>query len=137
MNDEYYAHILDSFLEYHPYMKKELHNWRPRGEWGIRVTLLDGSEYDYDTITNGIRRVVNHRMNNMEDITEERCRASISYHLTELMALRGFSQNTLSEYTGLSKGSINNYINGTSTPSATALRKLARALDCNITDLLD
>lgn len=137
MNVSHYEYIFNSLLENHPYMEKEVNEWSPRGEWGIRVTLTDGSEYDYDVITNGIRRVIDHRMNGMEDITEERCRASISYHLVELMALRGFSQNTLSEYTGLSKGSINNYINGTSTPSATALRKMARALDCNITDLLD
>lgn len=137
MNVTHYEHVFNSLLENHPYMEKELVEWSPRGEWGIRITLTDGSEYDYDVITNGIRKVINHRMSGMEDITEERCRASISYHLVELMALRGFSQNTLSEYTGLSKGSINNYINGTSTPSATALRKMARALDCNITDLLD
>lgn len=137
MDERYYENIFQSFLDNHPYMEKELKKWRPRGEWGIRVTLMDDSEYDYDMITNGIRRVVDHRMTNMEDITEERCRASISYHLIELMTLRGFSQNILADYTGLSKGAINNYIKGTATPSATALRKLARALDCNITDLLD
>ena len=137
MNNKHYESIFDSFLAHHPYMEKDVHDWRPRGDWGVRVELTDGTEYDYDTMSNGIRRVINHNMTTMEDITEERCRASISYHLTELMTLRGFSQNTLSDYTGLSKGSINNYINGTATPSATALRKLARALDCNITDLLD
>lgn len=137
MNDRHYESIFESFLHYHPYMEKDLKGWRPRGELGIRVTLTDGTEYDYDIVANSIRRVIDHSMHSMEDITEERCRASIAYHLIELMTLRGFSQNTLSEYTGLSKGSINNYINGTSTPSATALRKIARALDCNITDLLD
>ena len=137
MNEKYYENILTQFLDHHPYMEKDLCVWRPRGELGIRVQLIDGTEYDYDIISNGIRRVVDHSMHNMEDITEERCRASIAYHLVELMTLRGFSQNTLAAYTGLGRGSINNYINGKATPSATALRKLARALDCNITDLLD
>lgn len=137
MNIRYYENIFASFLDNHPYMEKELEDWRPRGEWGIRATLKDGSEYDYNISTNTIRRVVDHSMPKIEDVTEERCRASISYHLIELMAVKGFSQNTLSEYTGLSKGSINNYINGTATPSAIALVKIARALDCTVADLID
>lgn len=137
MNNRYYENIFASFLDYHPYMEKELEDWRPRGEWGIRATLKDGSEYDYNISTNTIRRVVDHSMPTIEDVTEERCRASIAYHLMELMAVKGFSQNTLAEYTGLGRGSINNYINGKATPSATALVKIARVLDCNVEDLID
>ena len=94
-------------------------------------------KYDFDKNTKGVRRVKDYSMNGIKDITEERCRESISYHLTEMMGLRGYTQTTLAEYTGLGKGTIYNYINKKATPSATALRKMAQALDCSISDLLD
>lgn len=137
MNIRYYEDIFESFKRHHPYMVNDVEDYRPRGDMGIRVTMTDGSMYDYDTITRGVRRVENYIMDTADDITDETCRASIAYHLTEQMSLKGFSQQSLAEYTGLGKGSIFNYINGRATPSATALRKLAQVLGCSIADLLD
>lgn len=137
MDKRYYENIVESFKDDHPYMEKDLHDWRPRSDSGIRVVLTDGSEYDYDIVTRGVRRVKKFTVSNPDDITDERCRESIAYHLNEYMTMRGFTQYSLSEYTGLGKGSIHNYMTGKATPSATALRKLAHALNCNITDLLD
>lgn len=137
MNINHYNEIFEQFTAYHPYLVNDVRDWRPRSDRGIRLIMEDGTMYDFDTITKGVRRVEDHGMYEMEEITEDRCRASIAYHLTELMGLKGYTQQTLSEYTGLGKGSIYNYINGRATPSATALRKLAQALDCSIADLLD
>lgn len=137
MNNRHYEDIFEEFKDYHPYLVNDYEDWRPRGDRGVRVIMKNGDKYDYDTITKCVRRVEDHSMFRAEDITEERCRASIAYHLTELMGLRGYTQQTLSEYTGLGKGSIYNYVNGKATPSATALRKMAQALDCSVADLLD
>lgn len=137
MNTRHYEDIFEQFREYHPYLVDDYADWRPRGDRGIRVTMKNGTTYDFDAITKCVRRVENHSMFRAEEITEERCRASIAYHLTEQMGLKGYSQQTLAEYTGLGKGSIYNYVNGRATPSATALRKMAQALDCSVADLLD
>ena len=137
MNTKHYDEIFEKFKEYHPYLIGDCSDWRPRGDRGIRVTMKDGTMYDFDIITKYVRRVEDYSMFRVEEITEDRCRASIAYHLTEQMGLKGFSQQTLSEYTGLGKGSIYNYINGKATPSATALRKMAQALDCSVADLID
>lgn len=137
MNIDHYNEIFNQFTTYHPYLVNDVHDWRPRSDRGIRVTMEDGTMYDFDTITKCVRRVEDHGMHEIGEITEDRCRASIAYHLTELMGLKGYTQQTLSEHTGLGKGSIYNYINGKATPSATALRKMAQALDCSIADLLD
>lgn len=137
MNTKHYENIFEEFKDCHPYLIQDCIDWRPRGDRGIRASMKDGTMYDFDTITKCVRRVEDHVMLSAEDITEEHCRASIAYHLTELMGLKGHTQQTLSEYTGLGKGSIHNYINGKATPSATALRKMAQALDCSVADLLD
>lgn len=137
MNVKHYEEIFEEFKLHHPYLVGDVKDWRPRGDVGIRLTMSNGIRYDFDRVTKGIRLVKDHRMTDMDDITEERCRASISYHLTEMMGLKGFNQQSLAEYTGLGKGSINSYIKGKATPSATALRKMAAALDCSISDLLD
>ena len=137
MNVAHYEEIFEQFKHYHPYMINDIFDYRPRGDMGIRVSMTDGAKYDFDTVTKAVRRVVDHRMSGVDDITDERCRASIAYHLTERMALKGFGQHTLADYTGISKGAISNYINGRATPSATALRKMAQVLDCSVADLLD
>ena len=137
MNIKHYENIVESFKRDHPYMEEDLNDWRPRGDMGIRITLRDGTNYDYDIVSRGVRRVKNFLVTNKDDITDEQCRASIAYHLNEYMNLKGFTQQTLSEYTGLGKGSIHNYMTAKATPSATALRKLAHALDCSMSDLLD
>lgn len=136
MNVAHYEEIFEQFKHYHPYMENDIFDYRPRGDMGIRVNMTDGSKYDFDIITKAVRKVEDHGMAGMDDITDERCRASIAYHLTEYMGLRGFGQHTLAECTGISKGAIYNYINGRATPSATALRKMAQALDCSVNDLL-
>jgi transcriptional regulator with XRE-family HTH domain len=73
----------------------------------------------------------------MEDLTDELCRSALSYNLIELMDRKGFSQKTLAEYTGLGKGTIYNYINKKATPSLTALRKIAYALGCTVSELVE
>lgn len=137
MNTKHYEEIYEEFKAYHPYMADDVNDWRPRGDRGIRLFMKNSMQYDFDRVTKGVRRVKDYSMPRAEDITEERCRASIAYHLSEMMGLKGYTQQTLAECTGLGKGSIYNYVNGNSTPSATALRKMAQALDCSIADLLD
>ena len=136
MRNDYYEHIYDNFKFDHPYLEVDVVEWRPRGEQGIRVTLRDMSQYDYNMSSRGVRRVKVFDMSIMEDITDEKCRSCVAYNLIELMDIRGFSQNTLAEATGLGRGSINNYINGKATPSITALIKIARALNCEVGDLI-
>ena len=136
MRTEHYEEIFERFKQYHPYMANDAVDFRPRGDAGIRITMRDGSRYDYDMVTDSVRksRVVDTK--DILDITDEHCRSVIAYNLKEQMALKGFSQHTLSEYTGLSKGTIYNYLSESATPSATAMRKLSRALGCTIDELM-
>ena len=136
MNINHYNDIFEEFKKYHPYMVDHIENFRPRGEMGIRVIMLDGSQYDYNTITKGARRVQTFDAEQICDINDEHCRSALAYNLCERMALKGYSQQALAEHTGLSKGTIYNYLNKNATATATALRKISRVLDCTIDELL-
>ena len=137
MNIKHYEDIYEMFKDAHPYIADDVVDYRPRGDLGIRLTMRDGKKYDFDRVTKGIRIARDYSVNSKEDITDERCRESFSYHLIEQMGIRGFNQQALAEFTGISKGSINGYINKSKTPSVTNLRKIAYALDCSVSDLID
>lgn len=137
MNLKHYEEIYDLFTEYHGHMVADVVDYRPRGDLGIRLTMHNGDRYDFDTISKGVRKARDHYELAKDEITDELCRRSFADHLTEMMGVRGFTQQTLAEYTGISKGSINAYINKAKTPSITNLRKIAYALDCSIAELMD
>lgn len=137
MNLSYYEHIYEQFSLYHPYIAKDVDDYRPRGENGIRVTLVDGTEYDFYITSKSIRKVDDRPTYDHDEIQEEQWRALLADRLQERMIMTGFTQQTLAEYTGLGKGSIYNYVNGKATPSGYALSRLARALDCTIAELTE
>lgn len=137
MNIDYYNEIFEDFKKYWPFEIENVKDYRPRGERGIRIVMKDSRLLDYDIITHGLRPVKNYSAAAIDEITDERCRDSFVYHVTDLMTTRGFTQQTLADYTGISKGAINKYLNKNATPSMTSLRKIAYALQCRLDDLLD
>lgn len=137
MNNQHYMRILEEFKIHHPYLADGIEDWSPRGEMGIRVTMTDGTRYDFNNISKSIRNVEKRPMHHDNEYGEEEWRNVFADRLAELICTKRLSQQALAEYTGLSKGAINNYISKKSTPSAYALSKLARALDCTIMDLTD
>lgn len=137
MKTTHYDTIYEAFLDNHPYMTNDVKTWRPKGDWGIRITTYSGDYYDYDNISKSIRKVRDDRKLNKDEITEQQCRDSFAYHLRNQMGIRGYTQRTLSENTGISVGAISSYINATKSPSMTNMRKIAFALDCSIAELLD
>ena len=135
MNIKYYEEILEDFKKYHPYMADGIDDWRPNGNAGIRVTMRDGKTYDFHSMSKTIRNVDTRPVYDIESFNEEEWRKVFADRLCEYMCTTGITQQSLSEYTGLSKGAINKYVNGLATPSGYALAKLAKAFDCNVMDL--
>ena len=137
LNIKYYENIFEEFRRFHPYIADDVVDYRPKGEYGLRLELRTGTKYDYSSTTRTIRRVDDRPAYDDNEFDEEQWRLIFSDRLNELMGLRGYSQNTLAENTGLGKGSINNYVNGRATPSGYALAKIAHALDCTVAELTD
>ena len=137
MNKQHYDSILEELFANHPYMLSEYKEYRPKGDRGVRVTLKDGSKYDYDILTHSIRKVNDDRSLTKDEMTDEECRKIFANNLAYHMGERGYTQQTLAETTCISKGSINAYLNCNKTPSITNLKKIAYALDCPVNELLD
>lgn len=137
IDTSYYEGKLEELKRYHPYLIGHIKKVRPRGEGGIRVTLDDGTQYDYISSAIGIRRVVSYNPSDVDEISEDTSRKLLVYRLTDLMEQNGFSQQILAERAGLSKGAVNKYVNGLASPTSTALRRMAYALGVTVGELLD
>lgn len=56
--------------------------------------------------------------------------------LYSMMQRKGFTYDDLSEETGISPGTISNYVNGVTSPTLDRLFLIAKALGCRIEDLI-
>lgn len=137
MNTKHYEEVYEKFKKVAPQLASMTVDYRPRGDWGIRVTLTDGAQYDYDIYSPAPRPAQNKNWEDAALIDEQKCREAFAYRLQDWMKVRNHTQWTLAEYTGLSRGIINNYIHAKTTPSLIAIKKLARALDCSVTELIE
>ena len=137
MNTKYYEEIYEEFKGLYSGLVNDVKNYRPVSNVGIRLTMQNGSQFDFDKMSKSIRRVIDPEDINLDNITDEMCRKSFSSNLARLMAKNGYNQQTLADYTGISKGAINSYARGTNTPSLTNARKIAYVLNCSIAELID
>lgn len=132
MNKTYHELIYDMFLINNPYYRDKVVGWDAYGKHTIRIRVNNGDLLEFNGSSDSLRIVVEPKLRtNDGDV-----RKSFAYNLGEKMIASGHTQQTLSEYTGLSQQSISNYIKALSTPSLTAAMKIAEVLRCNLGDLL-
>jgi DNA-binding Xre family transcriptional regulator len=134
---EYYEEMLDEFTRYRPDLASEIRDCKPKHLHAIRITLMNGRQFDYNGRTKTYREVRRNYVAESNDITDEDCREIFAANLAELMRMKGFGQPELSERTGLSTASISKYLRKKATPTITTLEKIANALNCNRDELLD
>lgn len=110
----------------------------PKHEHAIRVFLDNGDKVDYNVRTETFKytSAVSESICKPKDISDDECRNAFSYNLVELMRTKGCGQQELSERTGLSTSVISKYANKATTPTITSLIRIAKALDCDVNDLL-
>lgn len=97
----------------------------------IRIDLDDGKQYDYDSRLKILMPVyAGHGESDDDAIIKE-----FVLNIFVEMKTRGVSQEDLADMTGISQATISRYTNGDSVPDLTALRKIARALGCSVSDL--
>lgn len=137
MNVAHYNEIYEQFKLYHHYLARDVRDWRPRGENGIRVTLADGAKYDFYASSSTVRRVDERPTCDADNFTEESWRVMFADRLREKMIVKGYSQNVLADYSGISRGSINKYVKGEATPTGFTLAKLAQVFDCDVSELMN
>lgn len=111
---------------------KEIVSWGPAGRHSIWVEYEDGYREEFNHL-DGYTRNISHR--DIFQYDDEQ--TEFPRKLYEMMRDKGFTQTDLAYEAGISQGSISGYLAGSSSPSLDQLRKLARALDCRIIELID
>lgn len=135
-NTDHYEQIFNDFVMRCPAWANHVVEYRPKTLNAIRITLDDGTKIDYSAYSDSIHFVKQRPIESAEDISDEDCRESFSVNLANMMRVKGFRQDLLSERTGISTGAISKYMNRKATPSITVVKKFARALNCTPDELM-
>lgn len=122
--------ILDDFERTYKHLEKDIVNWYPSGRNEIVLELNDGRRVIYDWITKKCYYT------NNDDITdEESWRNNFAERLVNKMRKKCYTQERLSDETGISRVTINKYVNAKSIPSVYNLEKIIKALNCSMHEL--
>ena len=133
--NEMWDSVLAEFEQEFSTIAVDVVDWYPSGQMEITVKTENGDKYVYNWLYKSIRIV--HSVDHDLEMEEEDWRKSFVHMLTHKMYRLGLSQDILSERTGISRVTISKYVNGKATPSSYNIRKLARALKCSTSELMD
>ena len=131
MRKDTYDTIYQNFKTYYPFLDEEVSSWSPNGINSIIAELLDGTVIEYNDALRSFRTV------RKFDGTEESWRREFASKLIKMMANKGCDQTYLSEISGVSQVSISNYLNKKAIPNCYTASKLAKALGCTVSELID
>lgn len=139
MKSRLYLDIFEEFKKMCPWASRKIISWHPSGELEITAVLDDGSAIQYDYIFKSFRSApsIDILKENRKPNNEDSWRREFSIKLYRKMKVEGMTQDDLSWKSGISAGSIANYVNGVSTPSAYNVYKIAEALKCQASELVD
>lgn len=127
--------MLESFARSFPVIYEKAVSWYPSGQHEITIRMSDGCKIFYNSMTDSIRttREIDYQTVTSEPEWRKRFSTKMLYKLRE----SGVTQKDLAEMTGLSQAIITRYINGSSSPSGYNVLKIASALGCSASELID
>lgn len=99
-------------------------------EWDLFIELKNGDKFIYDSFNN----TVNFNLYENGELTEEQEIKEFTKNLRKLLARKYMTQEELAERIGVSRITINRYMNGKQFPDAMVLRKMSKVLNCSIED---
>ena len=131
MEKDTYDAIYQNFKTYYPLLDSAVVSWSPNGPNSIITELSDGSTLEYNDRLRSFRTVREF------DGTKESWKREFSSKLIKMMADKGCDQIYLSEISDISQQSISNYLNKKAIPNCYTASKLAKALGCTVSELID
>ena len=131
MGKDIHDAIYQNFKTYYPLLDSAVVSWSPNGPNSIIAELSDGSALEYNDRLRSFRTVREF------DGTKESWKREFSSKLIKMMADKGCDQIYLSEISDISQQSISNYLNKKAIPNCYTASKLAKALGCTVSELID
>ena len=111
-------------------MAEQVVSYEEVNDTTIFITLNDGCQMKYYSDSGSFRVIKEF------DGSEKDWSKHFANNLIDMMNYRGMDQTYLSELSGVSQPSISNYMNGKGMPSGYVIHRLAKALRCDISDLI-
>lgn len=107
--------------------------------YNLLLAVLDnGDKLEFCMMDKSLRDVTyNYSIENDDAVSDEEYRKIIGDRLKTLLRDRSLRHERLAEMIGVSRQSMSMYINGRSLPSVRIIRRIARALNCDIRDIID
>lgn len=125
-------HLWQDFVDYFNPDFDEIVDIKQMSHYDILITMKNGVQYIYDNYRQTRRRLPN----SWDDMSLKEFHMDAHIRLYSMMQRKGFTYDDLSEETGISVGTISNYVNGVTSPTLDRLFLIAKALGCRIEDLI-
>lgn len=139
MDHDEMMELLDEYKRERPFAVRHIVGCRPgRDNMEIVVEWDDGSRDIFDSVFKTTRTIrPDTDIDNLPTLSETRWRIEFGRRLYRVMCACGMKQWELAKLSGTSEQTISKYVNGESTPSAYAVYRLAKALECTIDYLVN
>ena len=104
----------------------------------LLAVLDNGNKVEFSLLDNSLRDVTHmYSYETEDDMSEEEYRKAVGDRIKTLSRDRSLKHESLAELVGVSRQSMSMYINGRSLPSIRIVRRMAKALNCDVRDLID
>lgn len=124
-------HIYAEFRDKNPELAKEIVDYRPHKQFVIYMYTQDGSIIEYSYLTKRFKFL---RNVNYEEIS---WRIKFGLILDKKMHNAGYTKSAMCEMIGVSRPTLNRYLDYEATPSAYVIMKLADMFGCDVKDLIE
>lgn len=128
--------LIRDFEDHYPSLVEQMVDWYPSGRMEITILIDDGRRLTYNGSMHTLR-VIHDPHDDSEYIDDEKWRKEFSAQFRRKLSTTNLTQEDISELTGISKVMLSKYRQGKATPSGTNLCKLARALECTVSELAE
>lgn len=127
--------ILIEFSKMFPSTYSKVVDWYPTGRTEIKMTLSDGSKIIYDRRDRTMRTIKT--FESMSPISLTEVQQHFGSVVVSKMYEKGWNRQDLADASGISYQMLNKYINGQVVPNMHVLLKLARTLECSLSELTE
>ena len=126
--------VFNDFVERQPSLASQVVDWYPSGQMEIVIKLYDGTKLIYNWLIDSVCRYDSYTE---YDDDEESLKRIFGYRVKNRLYILNMSQEDLAEKTGISYVTISKYVHGKSSPSITNAKRIAKALKCQLRELID
>lgn len=129
--------VFRSLESMYPYMTDQIVDWYPSGQMEITFKLKDGTRWTYCLMDSILAPVHDPKKYTEFEMDEREWRLAFAQRLHDKIRKMGISQDDLSMLTGISRVTISKYLNAKATPSGINIDRLAWALKCSSSELIN